>query len=196
MSFTWGINLVRHFPVSVQRIAELVFLGSYFEKTTRIDDYFTEPLRRYSHTIVGAGWNESPFAMVDSRLEDFDAMAPAVYSGHTVCLNVHHPYEEGGFTCNERVFNTVACGGFQISDRAPRIRDFFPPDEVVVAESPADFLAQIEHFVSHPEERDAYVSRARARVVAEHTYHHRLCDLLWYVLDGRTRYSHCPVLER
>jgi hypothetical protein len=196
MSFTWGINLPRHFPVKVRNVADLVFLGSYFEKTSRIDDYFTEPLRRFSHTILGGGWDASPFPIADGRLEDFDVLAPAIYSGHAVCLNVHHPYEEGGFTLNERVFNTVACGGFQISDKAPRIRDFFPADEVVVADGPADFLAQIEHFVASPEERAAFVSKARKRVVAEHTYHHRLCDLLWYVLEGRTRYAHCPVLER
>ncbi len=195
MSFTWGINLVRHFPVEVRKIADLIFLGSYFEKTTRIDDYFQEPLRRFSHTVLGGGWNDSPFDIVDGRLEDFDVIAPALYSGHTVCLNAHHPYEEGGFTLNERVFNTVACGGFQISDKAPRIRDFFAEDEVVVADDPADFLAQIERFVANPEERASFVTKARARVVAEHTYHHRLCDLLSYVIEGRTRYAHCPVLE-
>jgi hypothetical protein len=195
MSFTWGINLVRHFPVEVRRMADLIFLGSYFEKTARIDDYFAEPLRRFSHTVLGAGWGGSPFDIVDGRLEDFDVIAPALYSGHAVCLNVHHPYEEGGFTLNERVFNTVACGGFQISDKAPRIRDFFADDEVVVADSPSDFLALIEHFVERPDERASFVAKARARVVAEHTYHHRLCDLLWYVLEGKTRYAHCSLLD-
>jgi hypothetical protein len=195
MSFTWGINLVRHFPVVVPQIADLVFLGSYFEKTARIDEYLREPLARFSHTVFGYGWDDSPFPIEDRLLPDFDAVAPALYSGHTVCLNVHHAYEEGGFTCNERVFNTVACGGFQIADNAPRIRDFFAEDEVVIAADPADFMAQVEHFVRHPDERAAYVEKARRRVVADHTYHHRLCDLLWYVLDGKTRYTECPVLE-
>ena len=128
-------------------------------------------------------------------LEDFDASAPALYSGHTVCLNVHHPYEEEGFTCNERTFNSVACGGFHISDYAPRVRDPSPADEVVVADDPADFLARVEHFVRNPEERLPYIEKARRRVMADHTYHHRLCDLLWFVVEGKTRYAHCPVLD-
>ncbi|MBT3270533.1 glycosyltransferase family 1 protein [Candidatus Poribacteria bacterium] len=195
MSFTWGINLLRHFPVAVPKVAELVFLGSYFEKTTRINDYFGEPLRRFRHTIYGAGWSSSPFPIPDRMLEDFDAVAPTLYSGHTISLNVHHPYEEEGFTCNERTFNSVGCGGFHISDYAPRIRDHFPADEVVVADNPGDFLAKIEHFVQNPEERLPYIEKARRRVVENHTYHHRLCDLLWYVIEGKTRYGHCPVLE-
>ena len=195
MSFTWGINLLRHYPVAVPKAAELVFLGSYFEKTTRIDDYFGEPFRKFSHTVYGAGWGASPFSITDRMLEDFDASAPALYSGHTVCLNVHHPYEEEGFTCNERTFNSVACGGFHISDYAPRIRDHFPADEVVVADDPADFLARVEHFVRNPEERLPYIEKARRRVMADHTYHHRLCDLLWFVVEGKTRYAHCPVLD-
>jgi hypothetical protein len=192
MSFTWGINLLRHFPAPAPKIADLVFLGAYFEKTSRIDAYFGEPLRRFSHMIYGIGWDDSPYPISDRMLADFDASAPTLYSGHTVSLNVHHPYEEEGFTCNERTFNSVACGGFQITDRAPRVRHFFGEDEVVVAENPADFLDKVEHFVLRPEERTPYVEKARRRVVAEHTYHHRLCDLLWYVIEGRTRYSHAP----
>ncbi|MEO2006642.1 MAG: glycosyltransferase, partial [Candidatus Poribacteria bacterium] len=198
MSFTWGINLFRHFPVTVLQIADLVFLGSYFEKTSRIDAYFGEPLRRFSHTFFGVGWEDSPHPISDRMLDDFDAAAPILYSGHAISLNVHQPYEEEGFTCNERTFNSVAWGGggVQITDRAPRVRDFFGEDEVIVAEDASDFLDKVEHFVVRPEERTPYVEKARRRVVAEHTYHHRLCDLLWYVIEGRTRYSHCPVLER
>ena len=194
MSFTWGINLLRHYPVQTPKIADLVFLGTYFEKGTRVDDYFGEPLRRFSSTVVGHGWSESPFDIPNTRLEDFNGAAPTLYSGHTISLNVHHGYEEAGHTCNERAFNVPACGGFMVSDYAPRIHDFFPEDEAVVADGPADFLEKVEYFVRNPDERIPYVQKARRRVVAEHTYHHRLCDLLRFAIDGDTVYNHCPVM--
>jgi hypothetical protein len=193
MSFTWGINLLRHYPVPAATMASLVFLGSYFEKTTRIDAYFGEPFSKYTHSVVGYGWGDSPFDIADTMLDDFDATAPMLYSGHTVSLNIHHAYEEAGHTCNERSFNVPACGGFMISDNARRIRDFFPEDEAVLADGPADYHEKIDYFVRHPDERLPYMEKARKRVVAEHTYHHRLCDLLRFIVDGSTVYEHCPV---
>ena len=80
-----------------------------------------------------------------------------------------------------------------ISDNAPRIRDFFPDDEAVLADSPEDYRDKVDYFVRHPDERLPYIEKARKRVVAEHTYHHRLCDLLRFVLDGSTVYEHCAV---
>ena len=99
MSFTWGINLVRHYPVPTPTLASLVFLGSYFEKTSRIDAYFGGPLSQHTHRIVGYGWSGSPFDIPDTMLGDFDASAPILSSGHTVSLNIHHAYEEAGHTC-------------------------------------------------------------------------------------------------
>jgi len=80
-----------------------------------------------------------------------------------------------------------------ISDNAPRIRDFFSENEAVLAHDPADYLEKVDYFVRHPDERLPYLQKARKRVVAEHTYHHRLCDLLRFILDGSTVYEHCPV---
>ena len=150
MSFTWGINLLRHYPVPAATMASLVFLGSYFEKTTRIDAYFGEPFSKYTHSVVGYGWGDSPFDIADTMLDDFDATAPMLYSGHTVSLNIHHAYEEAGHTCNERSFNVPACGGFMISDNARRIRDFFPEDEAVLADGPADYHEKIDYFGRAP----------------------------------------------
>ncbi|MBT5710095.1 glycosyltransferase [Candidatus Poribacteria bacterium] len=194
MSFTWGINLVRHFPADVAKTGDLVFAGSYFEKTPRIDDYFGPAFSKFSHTVLGFGWSSSPYGIGDVVTREFNTLAPVLYSGHTVSLNVHHAHEEAGHTCNERCFNVPACGGFMVSDYAPRIRDFFPEDEAVVADGPSDFLDKVEHFVRYPDERIPYMQKARRRVVAEHTYHHRLCDLLRFVINGDTVFDHCPVM--
>ena len=195
MSFAWGVNLLRHVDVSVPKIADVVFLGSYFEKQRHIDRYFAPILARHSHTIIGPGWSESPYGLRDTVLEDFNSTAPRIYSGHTISLNVHHPHEYEGYTCNERVFNSVVMGGFPINDPVPRVREFFPEDEMIVAESPEDYIEKTDHFIRYPDERLPYIEKAQRRIFAEHTYHHRLADLLHFILAGSSLSSYCPVLN-
>lgn len=196
MAFPWGVNALRHRPLEVPTQSDVLFAGSYFEKTQRLDAYFGPVLARHRHTIIGLGWSQSPFpGLSDALMPDFDAAAPLLYSSHLVALNLHHPFELEGYSCNERTFNSVACGGFQVCDGARRVREFFRDDEVPQASSPADYAEMVHHFVTHPEERHPYMARAQARVFAEHTYHHRLRDLLLAVLDDRTASPYCPILS-
>lgn len=193
LSFPWGVNAVRHFPMPVAPVSDVVFLGSYYEKAPRIDAYFAPILKRHRHTIMGAGWSMSPFDIPDSLLADFNAAAPGLYSSHAVSLNIHHDWEIEAYTCNERVFNSVACGGFPVSDNAPRIFDFFARDEYVVADDPNEYAATVARYVERPEDRAAVMLRAQARVFAEHTYHHRLCDLLLCLFAQPGKRPYCPV---
>ncbi|MBT5710284.1 glycosyltransferase family 1 protein [Candidatus Poribacteria bacterium] len=193
LSFPWGVNVARHFPVLTDMQADVVFLGTYFEKGPRIDAFLTPILKRHRHTIVGTGWSESPFGVGDTMLSDFNAAAPLLYSSHAVSLNIHHDWETEGYTCNERAFNSVACGGFPVSDNAPRIFDFFSADEYVVAGEPDEYAATVAHYVDRPGDREAVMARAQSRVFAEHTYHHRLSDLLLCVFGQDTDRPYCPL---
>ncbi len=194
MTFPWAVNLMRHFPVDVPVTRDAIFLGSYFEKPERLDAYLTATIRELNCTVFGPGWDASPLQLPDSRLEDFNRVAPELYSSHAVCLNIHHDYQAHGNSCNERGFNTLACGGFQVSDYARRLRHYFPEDEVVMGDDPDDFTDKVRHFVANPDERQAYMTRARARVFAEHTYQHRLADVVSYLLDGCALSEHHPVV--
>jgi spore maturation protein CgeB len=49
---------------------------------------------------------------------------------------------------------------------------------VVVAESPEDLPDLIDHYLARPEEARALGLAAQARVLAEHTYAHRLERIL------------------
>lgn len=195
LAFPWGVNLFRHHPAEVAVQSDVLFAGSYFEKTQRFDAFFGPILSRHRHTVFGLGWSQSPFpGLSDGLLHDFEAAAPMLYSSHLVALNLHHPFELEGYSCNERTFNAIACGGFQICDSARRVRDFFGADEVPQASTPHEYADLVGHFVAHPEERLPYMQRARQRVFSEHTYHHRLRDLLLAVLDDTTASAHCQLL--
>lgn len=198
MSFPWGVNLACHTPVFARAERDLLFVGTFSEKGSRIKQFWTEPLKRFNRLLIGPDWTQSPFANTyDSILstQEFNQQAPYLYSSSTIALNLHHAFEVEGFTCNERVFNAPACGGFVVSDRVRRIRDFFGPDELVMADSPGEYLEVIEYFVQYPERRYPYMRKAIETLYRHHTYHHRLADLLAVVFGGRPLSSFCPVMD-
>lgn len=76
---------------------------------------------------------------------------------------------------NQRVFDCPAAGGFLLTDAQQDIASLFDSGSEMVCFSTLDECeALMGHYLAHPEERKALVDRARARVLAEHTYEHRL----------------------
>jgi hypothetical protein len=133
MSFPWGVNLACHTPTFARAERDLIFVGTFSEKASRIKQFWTEPLQRFSRLLIGPDWTKSPFGNTHNSIlstHEFNQQAPYLYSSSTIALNLHHAFEVEGFTCNERVFNAPTCGGFVVSDRARRIRDFLGPDEL------------------------------------------------------------------
>ena len=205
MSFPWGVNADKHLPRPDFDFDDpAVFLGAYWEKGKRIDDWFGPVAEQHRICIIGDGWEQAVPVIRDrclpydysgsTRVEDFDATAPWVYSHAAVSLNIHHEFEaREGYTCNERTFNAVACGGFVINDDNRRVRDFFGATEVVCARDPEDYAALVDQFVSDPAARNPYMRLARRTVFAHHTYHHRLADLLHMAWHGQPLSDVCEV---
>ena len=85
---------------------------------------------------------------------------------------------------NPRTFELAAMGAFQLVDRRSLMDGLFAPDELATFDTPEEFYRKIDHFLAHPEEREAYARRARARVLAEHTYEQRMKTLLAAMEDA------------
>ena len=96
-----------------------------------------------------------------------------VYGASSVVLNLHH----NGFG-NMKFFEAAACGAFQISNLRSH-RDAASVDvplyeEVVAVEEGAELPACVERYLADPEERGRIADHLRERVLAEHTWEHRL----------------------
>ena len=198
MSFPWGVNLQRHTPVFARKERDLLFIGTFSEKSSRVFQYWTNPFQRFSHSLIGPDWTRSPFTNTyNSSLstEDFNKLAPSLYSSSTISLNLHHGFEVDGFTCNERTFNSIACGGFLVSDHARRIRDFLSEDELLMFDNPAEYFDAIQYFIKYPERRYPYMRQALQTLYSQHTYHHRLADLLSVIFEGKPISEFCPVMD-
>lgn len=109
-----------------------------------------------------------------------------IYNASRINLNLHSSLKtdslvsHGDFV-NPRTFELASMGAFQLVDRRRLLPELFAPDELACFDSEAELYELIDHFLAHPEERAQYSRRARARVLADHTYMQRMQQLLDYV---------------
>jgi spore maturation protein CgeB len=98
------------------------------------------------------------------------------YHRTKVNIDVNRVVIREGLT--QRVFDCLASGSFVVTSAKSVLPEFFElrpgKEEVVVFESERHLRELIDFYASHDSERSAIVDRGRKRVLAEHTYNHRL----------------------
>lgn len=94
-----------------------------------------------------------------------------------IVLNTTHPAEVHG--TNVRTFEAAAAGAFQLVNFRPALRELFEPNiELVDFKGIDDLVEKVAHYLNHPEERHRIGAAARKRALQNHTYQHRLEQLL------------------
>ena len=132
--------------------------------------------------VYGKGWETLPDEYTVKRFVLGRALLPAErvarsYRAAGIVLNVHHPQLPQG--CNQRTFEAPACGAFSLVDSRSELgRLFVPGEEVAVFDGVDDLQGNIRYYLAHAGERAAIAARGRERVLAEHTYQHRMKALL------------------
>jgi len=105
-----------------------------------------------------------------------------VFNGSAVNLNLHSctgtGFDPEGDFVNPRTFELAACGAFQLTDRRSLLPEVLTPNEIATVSSADELPAAITRWLREPEQRIAMAAKARQRVLAEHTYAHRMSDLL------------------
>lgn len=127
-----------------------------------------------------AGWAEvfgtnGPVRLLP-RL-DYYRDLPAFYPLSAVNLNCTSRQMKGAV--NQRVFDVPACGAFLLTDDRAQLAELFEPGrEVQVYGRPEDIPGLVEQCLRDAPARQRMVDLARHRILAEHTYEHRLTRLL------------------
>jgi spore maturation protein CgeB len=110
-----------------------------------------------------------------------DDKARAV-AGARICLNTLHYGEVNGLNC--RAFEIAGCGGFQIITAVPALSEHFDVGSEIVGFNSTDQLVElIRHYLDHPELAAQIARRGQLRAHSEHTFEHRLKDILRITLD-------------
>jgi len=94
-----------------------------------------------------------------------------------ICLNTLHYGEVNSLNC--RAFEIAGCGGFQIVTRVATLAEHFEPEAEVVSFCSVDeMIEKVDYYLHHPAAAAAIAERGRLRAHRDHTYEHRLTEIL------------------
>ena len=182
--------------------SDICFIGTPFERSKRVEviDKMSAFFKDYrvrimgSH-LVGYSWREAlkNYKIIKRAIyEDFIPQAEAAkyMLSSKINLNIHRDSygdqignNQRGIMANspnDRTFILAGIGAFQLVDDSRKdLRNLFKPgEEVVTFSSKGDLKEKIEYYLAHEKERQKIARAARERVIREHTYHHRIRQML------------------
>jgi spore maturation protein CgeB len=142
-----------------------------------------EQLTDYKLKLWGWGWDESPvLAPCMSNETVFGLKKTKIYSAVPVCPNLQSGlYQVSGVSV--RIFEVACCGRLPFSEPQPDIMHFFQlGEEIEIFDNPVELRKKVAYYLKHLDELDRIAECARQRVLAEHTYKHRLKEMLEIVI--------------
>jgi len=105
-----------------------------------------------------------------------------VFSSTTINLNLHScggdSLDPHADFVNPRTFELAACGAFQLTDHRALMPDLFTDREIVQFRHQDEVPNLIRRWLQDSDGRQAATEAARRRIVTQHTYAHRMKDLL------------------
>lgn len=124
--------------------------------------------RGVSVACFGHGWPAGPVPFAE---------IPRIVRNSVVSLNFANA--RGGNQLKARTFEVPGAGGFLLTETAPGLERWYRPGREVAVFRDADELEhRIRHYLAHPGERDAAAWAAHRRTRREHTYEHRLSEVI------------------
>jgi len=162
--------------------ASVSLVGMYFESRGQVvDTLLAEPGLR----IWGPGWDwflRERLGEAAGRCYRGETLSPEevakVYCASLINLNTHHPQSQCG-GLNTRAFEIPAAGGFQLLDHVGGVEELFEPGrEVAVYEKPDQAAELVRRYLSDHSDRRRIARAGHERVMAEHTYRHRMATVL------------------
>lgn len=161
--------------VAAARREEMVFIANATPLRREVVAALASPIALY-----GPGWAEEArrgFHQVQARRTPPGALR-ALYGAHRTALNVRNEINVlSGL--NQRSFDPALAGAAILSDDQPDLSLCFQPGvEVAVWRDLGELNALYARSRRDPAWTSALAQAARARVLAEHTYEHRLARLI------------------
>jgi spore maturation protein CgeB len=173
--------------------ADISYVGTYLPEKKDFIQQYVFPLRqKYDLQLYGQDWTlyDQTAGFVQKvgqyfnipiirslqkpklQLED----ERRIYNSSLFSINIHEEYQKKfGGDCNERTFKIPLCGGFEITDDVQCIRKYFKEgEEIVIAKNKEDWFSKIEYYTKNPDKRLSIIEAGRKKVLAEHTYHNRV----------------------
>lgn len=98
-----------------------------------------------------------------------------------------HIDDARNYAGNVRLFEVTGVGSLLLTDNQENLATLFQPDEEVLSyDAVDDCLKKIDHFLKMDREREAIAQRGQDRTLSQHTYGHRVEQILGFI----GRYGH------
>ena len=108
---------------------------------------------------------------------DYYDMAPYVFKTAKINLNITLRSIQSGIPL--RAFDIMGAGGFLLSNYQEDFVDcFIPGEDFVFFESREDLMDKISYYLTHEEERIAIAQNGHQKIVSQHTYLHRVQEMI------------------
>lgn len=167
---------------------DISFAGAGYHNRNQLFAGLTD----YNFKIWGVEWHARELLpLVQQSGERFGPETFAkIVAASKINLNLHSSATHDGVdprcdAINPRVFEIAACGGFQVCDPCKGLEDLFDTEtEIPTYRNLGELRERIDHFLAHPEERNAITAAARKRALESHTYEHRAKEMLDHILEG------------
>lgn len=159
--------------------APVSFVGAGYPNRVRL----FEQLNIGGLRLWGNDWPESWVTRLEEGGRRITAEESAlIYNATDINLNIHSAVNgellaHGDFV-NPRTFEIAACGGFQIVNAQEPLSSLFANEELVVVNTVNDLRDAVKYYGTNAELRHNFASKAKERVLREHTYVHRMTTAL------------------
>ncbi len=161
----------------------LTFVGGFWPYKSKYLSSYILPLL-YPNTMLSVkvfgtgGWGTPSYVGQAN-----EATIRNHYSSAVACPNIYEPHsviDELPFISdlNQRLYQIPASFGVEISQNATGLSDMYTEDEIIIVNSPKEFLERFIHLSENEEERLVYKKNGLLRTYREHTNLHRASTLL------------------
>lgn len=158
--------------------ANVVFAGSATPRREHLLQHVVE----FGLALWGPGWRATSlrdYCRGEALRTDEFVQA---YGGASVAVNIHHTADGGDGPeafCNQRTFELASIGVLQVVDRRTDLdRLLTPEDEILVFDNALHLRRIVEDALQDQTAVERIAQAGRQRVLAEHTYMHRMSVLL------------------
>jgi spore maturation protein CgeB len=178
LAFAADPSVYRPIKTRDQYRANVVFAGSATPRRERL----LAELVEFGLAVWGPGWRKTTLRdYCRGEVPSTDEYVKA-YAGATVAVNIHHALVENDpreASCNQRVFELAAMGTAQVvDDRGDLPRYFEEGREVSVFRDATQLKGCVRGLIESPADAERLGQGARARLLQDHSYMHRMRQLL------------------
>lgn len=187
-------------PVGSEYRTDICFIGTGFWNRIAFFDQISRYLTGKKVMISGGLWTRlKAYPRLKHRITlagtPFEQTA-AYYSGAKIVVNLHRAAEDSqhnknsrrlpALSVNPRTFEMAACGTLQLTDIRQDLNEFYiPGSEIETYTSAQEWIEKVEYYLNHEDRRREVALRGLHRTMKEHTYRHRLIQLLTTVFGDR-----------